>query len=96
MGHPFLVATVITLIPKARSGNRSDSPARRRPSVLRSHGDSSRNAHPQEARASAGGAALMALALEPSGEGPYVEAVREWIELVTPRPVARPSLFLVR
>ena len=27
---------------------------------------------------------LVALAIEPSGEGPYVEAVREWIEQATP------------
>ena len=43
-----------------------------------------------------GGSPLVALALEPSGEGPYVDAVREWIERVTPRPSARPVLFLVR
>jgi len=45
---------------------------------------------------SQGGSALVSLALEPSGEGPYVEAVREWIERVTPRPSGRPALFLVR
>jgi hypothetical protein len=35
------------------------------------------------------------LAVEPSGEGPYVEGLREWIERVTPRP-RRSGLQLVR
>ena len=76
MGHPFEVASVITLVPNARSGM---SPAgQARGSVAK------------------GGSPLVALALEPSGEGPYVDAVREWIERVTPRPSTRPALFLVR
>jgi hypothetical protein len=48
----------------------------------------------------AGSSALVALATEPSGAGPYVDAVREWIELVTPvaEPAEppRPALRLVR
>lgn len=41
---------------------------------------------------------LVALAIEPGGEGPVVDALREWIEHVTPlapEPV-RPALRLVR
>jgi hypothetical protein len=38
---------------------------------------------------------LVQSALEPSGAGPYVDAVREWIERVTPRPAQRPELRLV-
>ncbi|MDB4975519.1 MAG: hypothetical protein JWN48_3860 [Myxococcaceae bacterium] len=40
--------------------------------------------------------ALVRTALEPSGSGSYVEAVREWIERVTPRPAQRAQLRLVR
>ena len=40
--------------------------------------------------------ALLRSALEPSGTGPYVEAVREWIERVTPRAQQRSPLRLVR
>jgi hypothetical protein len=39
---------------------------------------------------------LRTFAVEPTGEGPYVEAVRELIEQVTPRVAARPALYLVR
>jgi hypothetical protein len=38
---------------------------------------------------------LVALAIEPSGEGPYVEAVQEWIEQITPV-IGGPGLHLVR
>lgn len=38
---------------------------------------------------------LVALAVAPSGEGPYVEAVHEWIEQITPV-VGGPGLHLVR
>ena len=40
--------------------------------------------------------ALVKGALEPSGSGPYVEAIREWIERVTPRDLPRPQLTLCR
>lgn len=40
-------------------------------------------------------ARMVRMAVEPSGEGPYVEALREWIERVTPRPRI-PALQLVR
>jgi hypothetical protein len=76
MGHPLNVASVITLVPNARS---SMSP------TVQARGFVAK-----------GGSPLVTLALEPSGEGPYVDAVREWIERVTPRPSARPLLFLVR
>jgi hypothetical protein len=40
---------------------------------------------------------LVAMAVDPSGEGHYVDAVREWIERVTPTSEpARPGLRLVR
>jgi hypothetical protein len=39
---------------------------------------------------------MRSFAVEPTGEGAYVEAVREWIERVTPRSSARPALYLVR
>jgi hypothetical protein len=76
MGHPLKVASVITLVPNARSG--ASPVGQARGSVAK------------------GGASLLSLAAEPSGEGPYVDALREWIERVTPRPSARPALFLVR
>ncbi|MEY4510757.1 MAG: hypothetical protein RLZZ450_2879 [Pseudomonadota bacterium] len=43
-----------------------------------------------------GGPGMRSFAVEPTGEGAYVEAVREWIERVTPRSSARPALYLVR
>lgn len=43
------------------------------------------------------GRSLIASAIEPSGEGAYVEAMRDWIEQVTPpSPRVRPQLRLVR
>jgi hypothetical protein len=41
---------------------------------------------------------LVAQAIEPEGEGPYVDALREWIERVTPaaEEPSRPALRLVR
>jgi hypothetical protein len=38
---------------------------------------------------------LVPFAVEPSGDGPYVEALRDWIERCSPRPRG-PSLRLVR
>lgn len=37
---------------------------------------------------------LVALAIEPSGEGSYCDAVREWIEQVTPPPATRGGTVL--
>jgi hypothetical protein len=39
---------------------------------------------------------LVALAIEPSGQGPYVDAVREWIDQTTPSSVDPRPLRLVR
>jgi hypothetical protein len=40
---------------------------------------------------------LVARAIEPEGEGPYADALREWIERVSPaNEPARPALRLVR
>ena len=39
---------------------------------------------------------LAELAIEPSGEGPYVDALREWIDQVTPPRRVPPQLRLVR
>jgi hypothetical protein len=50
----------------------------------------------QPSSASSTTPALLTLALEPSGEGAYVEALREWIERVSPRTSTRPALQLVR
>jgi hypothetical protein len=42
------------------------------------------------------GPRLVAMAVEPSGEGPYAEAVREWIEQVTPAtPLREPPLLRI-
>ena len=38
---------------------------------------------------------LVTLAIAPSGEGPYVDAINEWIEQVTPSS-GGPALRLVR
>jgi hypothetical protein len=47
------------------------------------------------AQTRAGTQQMVALAIEPSGEGPYVEAMRDWIERLSVRPRAA-SLRLVR
>jgi hypothetical protein len=39
---------------------------------------------------------LVALAVEPSGEGPYVDAIREWIDQTTPASTDARALRLVR
>lgn len=39
---------------------------------------------------------LVALALEPTGDAAYADAVREWIDRVSPRDRPRPVLHLVR
>ena len=39
---------------------------------------------------------LVALAVEPTGEGPYVDAIREWIDQATPTSNDARMLHLVR
>lgn len=65
-----MVATLITLVPKARSSDGA-------------------TAWQQAA------CGLVKNAPEPSGSGPYVEAIREWIERVTPRSPSRGQMRLV-
>ena len=83
-----MVATVITLVPNARSSTRTQGYAPE--GVLRPLG----GVHEGAPRLD--GSCLRSLAVEPTGEGPYVEAVRELIEQVTPRAATRPALYLVR
>jgi hypothetical protein len=82
-----MVATVITLVPNARSSTRPQGYAPGSPPSL---------ARGSEGAPRPEGSCLRSFAVEPTGEGPYVEAVREWIEQVTPRSATRPALYLVR
>ncbi len=46
----------------------------------------------ERARSRTSARRLVALAIEPTGVGPYVDAIRELIEAITPRPApARPQ-----
>ena len=90
MGEASQVATVKPFVPQTRSNGGSESSAWQAPLSARAP-----EAAPRE-----GAAELVRAAVEPSGTGVYVEAVREWIERITPRAplrsAVRPRLHLIR
>lgn len=93
-----MVATVITLVPNARSSTRTQGYTSGSPPVFARSPEGALRplALAHEGMPRPEGSCLRAFAVEPTGEGPYVEAVREWIEQVTPRATTRAALYLVR